>query len=82
MLASGTTIDGQDILPLIGARETPDPAGSGELSLKTAERRQIERALGTMHGNKRRASEILGIPRPTLDRKIRKYGIDVEESRK
>lgn len=78
MLATGTTIDAQDILSLIGARETPDPAQSGELSLRTAERRQIERALGTTHGNKRRASEMLGISRPTLDKKIREYGIDVK----
>ena len=44
-------------------------------SLKEMERRYISHVLKQARWNKSRASEILGITRPTLDKKIRDYGL-------
>ncbi|MDP6539508.1 MAG: sigma 54-interacting transcriptional regulator, partial [Planctomycetota bacterium] len=43
------------------------------------ERRAIEMAMLRANGNKSRAGEALGISRFTLQRKLEKYGIDVDE---
>lgn len=55
-------------------------ADSGELtrellSLKEMEKQYIEHVLRYSRWNKSRASEILGITRPTLDKKIKDYGL-------
>jgi two-component system response regulator HydG len=42
----------------------------GDLSVRTAERRHIERVLTLVGGNKRRAARALGLSRSTLDRKL------------
>jgi two-component system, NtrC family, response regulator AtoC len=44
-------------------------------SLKEMERRYISHVLKQARWNKSRASEILGITRPTLDKKIKDYGL-------
>ncbi len=44
-------------------------------SLEASERQAIVRALTESRGNKKRAAEALGIQRPTLYAKLRKYGI-------
>lgn len=47
-----------------------------DLSLASAEKHQIERALLACGGNKTRAAQALGIARNTLDRKIRELRIE------
>ena len=46
------------------------------VTLEELERRQVEAILAHTHWNKGRTCEILGITRPTLDRKIGKYGLE------
>jgi DNA-binding NtrC family response regulator len=45
--------------------------------LKDVEKTYIQHVLMTTKGNKTQSSQILGISRPTLDKKIREYGLDV-----
>jgi transcriptional regulator with PAS, ATPase and Fis domain len=52
-----------------------DSLEEGELSLESMERRHIQRVLRLTGGQKKKACEILGITRPTLDNKIQKYRI-------
>jgi two-component system response regulator AtoC len=44
-------------------------------TLEEAERQLIERALVLTRGHKGRACQMLGISRPTLERKLNKYGV-------
>jgi DNA-binding NtrC family response regulator len=51
---------------------------TGELvSLEEVEKNYIQHVLGAVKGSKTRASQILQISRPTLDKKIKDYGLDV-----
>jgi DNA-binding NtrC family response regulator len=45
--------------------------------LKDVERNYIQHVLKTTKGNKTQSSQILGISRPTLDKKIREYNLDI-----
>jgi DNA-binding NtrC family response regulator len=45
------------------------------LPLREVERRHIAEVLGHTGWNKRRASALLDISRPTLDRKIEEFGL-------
>ena len=66
-----------DNLPTLehgSADEESAPQGGPIPSLEEAERRLIFRALKATEGHKGKACEILGISRPTLERKLRKYG--------
>ena len=56
------------------AREEPEQES---LDLATCERRHIERVLRLVGFHKSRACQKLGISRPTLDRKIAGYGIEI-----
>jgi transcriptional regulator with PAS, ATPase and Fis domain len=56
------------------ADELPEEV-SPLLRLEEVERAHLERVLAATGGNKARAARILGISRPTLDRKITRYGI-------
>ena len=57
---------------------TPAPArGSGVASLNDMERETILQALAQTHGNKKKAAELLGIQRPTLYNKMKRYAIEV-----
>ena len=51
-------------------------SGPELVSLEALEKRQVEAILQHTHWNKGRTCEILGITRPTLDRKIGKYGLE------
>lgn len=53
-------------------RDTPSPL----LSLEEAEQITIRRALEASRWHKGKACQILGITRPTLDRKIQKFGLE------
>ena len=55
---------------------TPDPHGAS-LNLDDRERHAIMQALAHTHGNKLKAAKMLGIHRPTLYNKMKRYGIGV-----
>jgi serine/threonine-protein kinase PknK len=63
-----------------GARGMLDPDDDGPVRnlielVESVERREIERALRVSKNNKTRASDLLGISRFTLQRKLEKYGM-------
>jgi two-component system response regulator HydG len=62
-------------------RGTPMPRAAdplAELSLEEIERRHILRVLDAKEGNKLAASQVLGIDRKTLYRKLVRYGVEGE----
>jgi DNA-binding NtrC family response regulator len=59
---------------------TTEHAGSLSDLVARVETSEIQRALRTAGGNKTKASQILGISRFTLQRKLEKYEIDIEEA--
>ena len=66
--------------PATDARPAPtQPArsgGDGRIpTLDEIERAHIERVFAMTKGHKGRTCQILGISRPTLERKLRKYGL-------
>ena len=77
---------------LIGVKELPDevqlptvlqqtergaPPRTGVRSLDDVERNTILQALAECHGNKKKAAELLGIQRPTLYNKMKRYAIEL-----
>jgi DNA-binding NtrC family response regulator len=57
---------------------TPAPARrSGVASLDDMERETILQALAQTHGNKKKAAQLLGIQRPTLYNKMKRYAIEI-----
>jgi DNA-binding NtrC family response regulator len=52
-------------------------ARTGVQSLDDVERTTILQALAQCHGNKKKAAELLGIQRPTLYNKLKRYAIDL-----
>jgi DNA-binding NtrC family response regulator len=77
---------------LIGVKELPDevqlptvlqqtergaPPRTGVQSLDDVERNTILQALAECHGNKKMAAELLGIQRPTLYNKMKRYAIEL-----
>jgi DNA-binding NtrC family response regulator len=57
---------------------TPAPVRrSGVASLNDIERETILQALTQTHGNKKKAAELLGIQRPTLYNKMKRYAIEI-----
>ena len=68
-----------DLLPLPGAAPTASPDANETSavykSLEQVEEEQIRRVLSHTGGHKGKSCEILGISRPALDRKIKKYAI-------
>jgi DNA-binding NtrC family response regulator len=50
---------------------------SGVQSLDDVERSAIIQALAECHGNKKKAAELLGIQRPTLYNKMKRYAIEI-----
>ena len=47
------------------------------ISLEDVEKEYIQHVLGAVKGSKTRASQVLKISRPTLDKKIKDYGLEV-----
>jgi DNA-binding NtrC family response regulator len=56
--------------------ERGGPPGTGVQSLDDVERNTILQALAECHGNKKKAAELLGIQRPTLYNKMKRYAIE------
>jgi DNA-binding NtrC family response regulator len=52
-------------------------ARPGVQSLDDVERNTILQALAQCHGNKKKAAELLGIQRPTLYNKLKRYAIEL-----
>jgi DNA-binding NtrC family response regulator len=50
---------------------------SGVQTLDDVERTAIIQALAECHGNKKKAAELLGIQRPTLYNKMKRYAIEL-----
>jgi DNA-binding NtrC family response regulator len=53
------------------------PPRTGVQSLDDVERNTILQALAECHGNKKKAAELLGIQRPTLYNKMKRYAIEL-----
>jgi DNA-binding NtrC family response regulator len=81
--------DGETITPKNLPRELGLPAilqevvahpinGGGDLKLDARERDTILQALAQCHGNKKKAAAALGIHRPTLYSKMKRYGIELK----
>lgn len=82
VLSTGNVID-HDQIQLSGLREaeiqteqtSPSVSEIPAISMERLEQEHILRILKMTEGNKSKASQILGIERSTLDRKLKKYGI-------
>lgn len=53
------------------------PSRTGVQTLDDVERNMILQALAECHGNKKKAAELLGIQRPTLYNKMKRYAIEL-----
>ncbi len=83
LLAKGTRIEPVDLPFDSGTGPEGSPAGAGwdvppNMTLEDIERLVIEKTLQRTGGNKQAAANLLGIYRPRLYSKIRKYNIDVQ----
>lgn len=82
LLAKGNRIEPVDLPFDNGSLPEGSPAGTGwdvppNMTLEDIERLVIEKTLQRTGGNKQAAANLLGIYRPRLYSKIRKYNIDV-----
>jgi transcriptional regulator with PAS, ATPase and Fis domain len=76
--AQGEVIRARDLLLTMGAdtgKVSPGATLAGDLSLASQEKKHIEQVLAQTGWNKKESSNLLGISRPTLDRKIADYGL-------
>ncbi|MFA9452950.1 MAG: helix-turn-helix domain-containing protein, partial [Candidatus Aminicenantaceae bacterium] len=65
----------EENLPLEGSDKKPYPQKL--VALKEVEKSYIQHVLQIAKGSKIQASQILGISRPTLDKKIKDYQLDI-----
>ena len=72
---------GAFVIPQAQAEVINEPlrAEDEDLSLEKREKILIEKALVKYHGNRRKAAAELGISERTIYRKIKEYGIAMEE---
>ncbi len=63
--------------PALQRTERSLPQAGGAQSLDEVERSAILQALAQCHGNKKKAAELLGIQRPTLYNKLKRYAIEL-----
>jgi len=85
VLMEGDTITAQDLPRELRDARAPKPAGlpAGEgevLTLREAEKRAVKAALERTGGKKGAAAALLGTSWPTLNRKIREYGLETKRS--
>ena len=67
-------------LPVVLQQTGRSPVAAGRTgvqSLDDVERNTILQALAECHGNKKKAAELLGIQRPTLYNKMKRYAIEI-----
>ncbi|QDT98944.1 sigma 54-interacting transcriptional regulator [Gimesia aquarii] len=83
ILCTDDIIDGDDIqLSVVGMESDPQcvlPPAHGrfrDVSLEVVEQEHILSVLNNTNWNKSRSAQILGIERSTLDRKLKRYGIN------
>jgi DNA-binding NtrC family response regulator len=80
VLGDGPTIRASDlILPTSEPKEAAPGAGWEPLTLEELQRRHILRVLEHTGGNKKRASDILGIERCTLYAKLKSIGVPLKQ---
>ncbi|MCB9621259.1 MAG: sigma 54-interacting transcriptional regulator [Sandaracinus sp.] len=77
LLGSARTIEAGDIVGL--RRRSHAPPSSPSPSLADAEAEHVRRVLESVGWNKTKAAELLGIERPTIYAKIKKYGLEPPE---
>ena len=63
--------------PALQQVERRNHQSSAGLNLDDMERNAILQALAQTHGNKKKAAQILGIQRPTLYNKMKRYAIEL-----
>jgi two-component system response regulator AtoC len=93
VLAPGDVLRGDDLPALDAVPDTGRPAPTGAMfaapavddpslipTLEEAERQLIARAMAVTKGHKGRTCQILGISRPTLERKLQKYALTQGQS--
>jgi len=63
--------------PALQANHSSANRRNGVASLEDVERETILQALAQTHGNKKKAAQLLGIQRPTLYNKMKRYAIEI-----
>jgi DNA-binding NtrC family response regulator len=77
IVGSGPTVEPDDLLLLDAPGHEASSAASSVIEpLAKIEKRMIEKAMAQAGGNKKRAAELLGIPRASLYNKLREYGLE------
>jgi len=74
---SGTELRTEDLFPDSLKSLSDGTPPEQEFALETVERRHIQKVLDLTDGNITRTAELLGITRPTVYDRIRKYGLSV-----
>ncbi len=84
LVQEGDRIDLSDLVAFSdlesSGTETPALPAAGSMTLEQMERAMIEKCVRHYGGNLSRVAEALGLSRPSLYRRLRKYGIDAEVS--
>jgi len=80
LVQEGDRIDLSDLVAFSDLESTQTPAlpAAGSMTLEQMERAMIEKCVRHYGGNLSRVAEALGLSRPSLYRRLRKYGIDTE----
>jgi two-component system response regulator HydG len=77
--APADQIRAEDLRLAVGPTPTEEIAPDGDLSIAAMEARHIEKVLRKTGWNKKETSALLGVSRPTLDRKISEYNLKKPE---
>jgi DNA-binding NtrC family response regulator len=73
-------VEASAVLPSAERISTVDDAGAAPTNLAEVEKAHIKRVLAQVEGNITRAAIALGIDRRTLQRKLKAYGLPVEDA--
>jgi two-component system NtrC family response regulator len=75
VLYDGGVVDADDLPPELRAHAGRPAPGTLAEAIAALERERIAAALAAHHGNKAATARALGISRPTLDKKLRDFGL-------